>query len=358
MIRGLPAWAADRRVLLVAALLLAASCARVLGFQDRAAVPQFPHRAHVFAGVGCFTCHGGLTSGDDRLHLPSAESCVGCHSPPHTPGDCLSCHSDPGTRPRLEQARTYLRFDHAPHLPAVNMSCGRCHLGVPEDQVAPPSMTTCLSCHEHQDAYDVRTCDQCHRDLPAEAIKPASHAVHGLDFATRHGALAGSQRDYCATCHGQKFCLDCHGVSVPALASRLDFARTDGRGSTALHRAGFRARHAEEARAAPGTCTTCHAPQSCADCHAQSGVAATGRLTRGPHPADWVGVGSEQNRHGRAARLDPVGCAACHDGAGEQLCVSCHAVGRVGGNVHPPGWHSNKRLTERPCRLCHLAGER
>ncbi len=340
--------------LISASMVGLAACAGVLGLHDRAPAPQFPHRAHLFEGVGCFRCHPGLASGGPALRLPSAESCLECHAPPHRSGDCLACHADPSTRPRLEASRRHLRFDHALHLPEVNMSCGRCHLGVPDDRAEPPSMTTCLSCHGHQDAYDVRACGQCHTDLPAEAVKPASHAVHGPDFALRHGAFAGSQRDYCATCHGERDCLQCHGVSVAALPSRLDLARPDRR-AAGLHRAGFRARHAEEARAAPGTCTTCHTPATCADCHARTGVGATGALSRGPHPPDWVGLGPAQNRHGRAARLDPVGCAACHDGTGEQLCVSCHAVGGVGGNIHPPGWRSQKRITERPCRLCHLA---
>lgn len=339
----------NRRAALLAATLATASCAGVLGLHDRVRARQFPHRAHVFAGVGCFTCHDGLAS-DGPAPLPDDRSCLDCHRSPHRLEPCLGCHGDPGARPRLEHARAHLRFEHARHLPEVNMSCSRCHLGVPEDRAEPPAMSTCLSCHQHQAAYEVRRCSSCHRDLPAEAVRPASHAVHAADFTARHGAFAGSQRDYCATCHGERSCARCHGVNVSALEGRLDLARPD---QGQLHRANFRARHAEEARAAPGTCTTCHDPQSCSGCHQQSGVGAAGRFTRGPHPEDWVGLGAAQNRHGRAARLDPVACASCHDGAGEQLCVSCHAVGKVGGNVHPPGWSSNKRITERPCRLCH-----
>lgn len=342
--------------ILVAAAALV-SCASLLGLNDVVRPKAFPHRVHLFEGVGCFRCHPGLGKADapgqtPSLHLPSAALCVECHQTPHRPEDCLSCHTEPGARERREQAQLYLRFSHAPHLPEVNMSCGRCHLGVPEDRPEPPTMATCLTCHKHSDAYQVRSCKQCHNDLPSEELRPASHAVHGQDFSARHGALAGSQRDYCATCHGETFCASCHGVSVPALAARLAFDQVT-LGSSTLHRAGFRARHAEEARSAPGTCVSCHAPSSCNDCHSNNGVAAAGRLTRGPHPPSWVGVTAAENEHGRAARLDPVACASCHDGAGEQLCASCHSVGGVGGNVHPPGWQSHKRLSERPCRLCH-----
>ncbi len=344
-----------------------AACATILGLHDEVRRGAFPHRKHTFAGVACGRCHVGL--GDDGFvaarvrtasaaasaHIPTQATCTSCHSDPHTTRDCLGCHVEVGARERRAEAAQHLRFAHAPHLGATLGQCGRCHAGVVDDRPEPPSMATCLGCHDHQADYDVRRCDGCHVDLEAEAPRPASHAVHGVDFTARHGTFAGAQRDYCATCHGERFCAGCHGVSVPALPARLAFDRV-GLGVNALHRAGFRARHAEEARANPGSCTSCHVPASCASCHAARGVAARGALTRGPHPEDWVGRTPAENRHGRAARLDPVGCAACHDGAGEQLCVGCHKVGGVGGSVHPPGWRSAKRMSERPCRLCHEGG--
>jgi hypothetical protein len=86
-----------------------------------------------------------------------------------------------------------------------------------------------------------------------------------------------------------------------------------------------------------------------------SGVAALSPGLGGlsPHPAGWVGVGIGGNDHGPAARRDPAACASCHGGAGEQLCVSCHRVGGVGGSPHPPGWQSNQPRSALPCRLCH-----
>ena len=155
-------------------------------------------------------------------------------------------------------------------------------------------------------------------------------------------------------CHDERACAGCHGASVPALPSRLAF---DDPLRAAVHRAGFRSRHADEARGQPGLCTTCHRVESCTDCHAAEGVAARaagGAPTGSPHPAGWVGLGPAGNEHGRAARRDPLACASCHGGAGEMLCVGCHRVGGIGGNPHPPGWSS--RLDERadlPCRLCH-----
>jgi hypothetical protein len=77
-------------------------------------------------------------------------------------------------------------------------------------------------------------------------------------------------------------------------------------------------------------------------------------MSPNPHPPGWVGPARADNEHGRAARRDPVSCAGCHGGAGEALCVSCHRVGGVGGNPHPPGYRSNQPMTALPCRQCHL----
>jgi hypothetical protein len=164
---------------------------------------------------------------------------------------------------------------------------------------------------------------------------------------------AAAARDLCATCHSERFCDGCHGKTVPALPTWLSF---DTPSLSGLHRAGFRSRHAEEARAQPGLCATCHTEQSCRDCHERLHVASGG--SRGnPHPAGWLS--SNGGEHGLAARIDPGSCASCHGGAGEALCIGCHRVGGPGGNPHGPGFSSRKdKNRDVPCRSCHAIGAR
>jgi hypothetical protein len=126
--------------------------------------------------------------------------------------------------------------------------------------------------------------------------------------------------------------------------------------AASVHRRDFIARHALEAKSEPGACASCHAPERCASCHIAKGIAGDGR--RSPHGAGWVGPAAGDNAHGREARRDPARCAACHDGAGQSLCVGCHKVGGVGGNPHPPGFSSNLPAAAMPCRLCHPIGSR
>ena len=337
-----------------AALALVA-CAGVLGLRD----PQpmsFPHRAHVTRGIACTTCHRGLErAGDDAaLHLPDDASCTtaGCHATPHDRGACLGCHSDPVAVGAAGEARAHLRFAHDRHLERTRGNCMRCHSGVADgDQRLRPEMQTCYRCHdEHRDA---RACGACHRDLADTETAPASHLTHDGDWLHEHGARASSSAELCATCHQQSFCADCHGTNVAALPSRLAF---DDPFRASVHRAGFRSRHAIEARTDPGVCSTCHTPSACATCHQREGVApASGGPGGGlnPHPVGWIGLTRASDQHGRAARADPASCAGCHGGAGESLCVRCHQVGGVGGNPHPPGFSSQLRMADMPCRMCH-----
>jgi hypothetical protein len=209
-------------------------------------------------------------------------------------------------------------------------------------------MPVCLGCHKHEDKFTTRDCDGCHVEVSTENVRPSDHLVHEGDWLHEHGARAPSAGDLCATCHEEKFCAGCHGARVPALPSKLHF---DEPMQSGMHLAGFLSRHADEARAEPGLCATCHdAAQFCESCHRQRGVA--GDALASPHPPGWVGAGTA-NEHGAEARRDPVACASCHGGAGEALCVSCHSVGGPGGDPHPPGFSSNLPMTAMPCRECH-----
>jgi hypothetical protein len=345
-----------RRALVVFALVALAACAGVLGLR-RSGPQPFPHRKHVLANVSCTDCHGKLDHDDGReLHVPTDASCTtsGCHAKPHDPGPCLNCHATPEALGQLAEARDHLDFDHARHLPRTNGNCMRCHSGVSEgDDHLRPAMATCFKCHDHEAQQDARQCNACHKNLENGSESPATHLAHDGDWVHEHGVRAASSADLCQTCHTEKFCASCHGVTVAALPATLHFADPF---TPSVHRAGFAARHSLEAKSDPGACQQCHQPSRCVTCHVAKGVAGSGRLS--PHPPGWVGITAAESQHGREARRDPAACASCHGGAGEALCVSCHKVGGVGGNPHPPGFSSRVPMTAMPCRMCHAVGSR
>lgn len=339
-------------VLVIGALVALAACAGVLGLR-RPGPATFPHRAHVTAGISCLRCHAGIEAGGPGIHLPDDATCTSCHAQPHDTRSCASCHVTPGKADALAEAKAHLVFDHARHLTgAAQGNCMRCHVGVADgDSSMRPVMAACFKCHGTEQR--MRTCDGCHKNLVEEGTLPRSHLAHDGDWIREHGMRAPSSGDLCATCHTESYCAQCHGQTVPALTSNLAFSDPF---RASAHRAGFAARHSLEARSDPGACTTCHQPDRCLACHDARGFA--GDKRRSPHPPGWVGLTSSDNLHGREARRDPSACASCHGGAGEQLCVQCHAVGGPGGNPHPPGWSSRQPLTAMPCRMCHPIGAR
>jgi predicted CXXCH cytochrome family protein len=343
------------RVLAAVACLALAACVSVLGFRPTDPSHPFEHRAHAVHGVNCVVCHAGVaTAGDvEPLHLPSQATCLGCHAKPHDPRACLDCHGAAYVRDAALLARRHLRFEHRAHQAASQGDCVRCHEAVAEEhpETLRPTMATCFGCHEHREQWTLRSCDGCHKDLAAEGTPPSSHLVHDGDWLREHGARAASARDLCASCHTERSCAACHGGgTVPALPARMQFEDVPLAG---LHRAGFLARHPDEARAAPGLCTTCHTENSCQSCHERRHLAGTS-VSRSPHPRGWITTGVGGGDHGVQARIDPTACAGCHSGAGEQLCIGCHRVGGPGGSPHPPGFRSNRKKThDLPCRECH-----
>jgi hypothetical protein len=338
---------------LVAACVLLAACAGILGLR-RTTTESFPHRSHVVAGVSCTRCHANVADGKPNLHLPEDSSCTSCHTKPHDTRSCTSCHTKPAVIAQLVEARDHLKFDHAKHAAPTSNNCMRCHDGVANgDGRLRPPMATCFKCHDKDAERDGRRCDACHENLVEEGTLPETHLAHDGDWMREHGTRASSSGELCESCHRQSFCASCHGQTVPVLPAAMTLANPF---QASVHRAGFASRHSLEARSDPGACATCHQPERCASCHVAKGVA--GDRGRNPHPAGWVGLTSSDNRHGREARRDPAGCASCHGGAGESLCVSCHAVGGIGGNPHPAGWSSRQPLTTMPCRMCHPVGSR
>jgi len=346
-----------RRALLMLSMMLALAACGVLGIKSPA--PEaFPHTKHADKGINCRVCHAGVgqsNNADGTVYIPRSDSCLKCHKKPHDKNDCSTCHGLGYVREAVRSDVANLKFDHKAHVARDHGQCVRCHRGILDnsDHVR-PTMAVCLSCHAHQDQFSMRNCDQCHKDLHGERLMPSSHVVHEGDWLREHGDRAASERDLCQTCHQERFCASCHGVTVPALPEKQAF---DDPLRAGVHRAGFMSRHPLEARTQPGMCTTCHSEDSCKSCHDARGVSPSAGA-QSPHPPGWLGARGGRNDHGRAAWDDPAECASCHSGGGEKLCVGCHKVGGMGGNPHKPGWTSNKRpLFDEPCRQCHGDGQ-
>jgi hypothetical protein len=374
-------------VVLAAAGLGLAEARRTGGASEVVFPPQtipltFSHARHLaLPSVQCTTCHpAALTSRSalDNL-IPTEAACRGCHAidrspsgappPPGTPsptGACRACH--PAYTPGAAVARVRipppnLKFDHAAHRAT---DCRTCHGDLLAERVGLatrdhlPRMATCLGCHDDRAAP--AACTTCHLATAGGRVQtqyqdgllaPAGALfgdAHGGDFVTRHGAVGTTMASYCASCHAESFCSDCHQGAVTPLA---------------FHPGNSTLTHAVDARRNTPACDGCHRAQSfCVSCHERSGVGArrgdfaSDDPVRRFHPP---GFGAEGG-HGREARRNVQSCVSCHR---EDFCVQCHSAGAVGAgapriNPHPPGWRGSARCealvkrAKRMCLRCHI----
>ena len=353
---------------------------------------RFNHQVHVGKAIGlvCKTCHGPAyrsRSAQDSL-IPGGQECDACHGTNHenlnavkagddSTGQCAFCHQ--GYRPGdgnavapLQLPRANLQFDHKAHVDR-NIGCAQCHGGVDQLELATrdqlPRMAGCFRCHEMSDTASQgeakSACDVCHiRDPRGTGIKTMfssgtlepprwlHNAEHTPDFIERHKQIAADDSKFCATCHKEDFCTDCH----------------DGRvRPRSIHPNDYLNMHPVEARMEPQKCQSCHREQSfCLDCHLRVGVAesspANSKDSARFHPAKsiWSDPPMKPGSHGFEAERNLNACVSCHT---ERDCVTCHGGAGIGAGFDPHktgflgGCANQFRRNPRPCLVCHEPGD-
>jgi Cytochrome c7 and related cytochrome c len=367
---------------------------------------RFNHAKHVSKEIGatCKTCHAAAyrsTSAADGL-VPAGTVCDACHSTDHSdpatvkPGDeemgqCAFCHlgskgGDGSAVAELQLPRANLLFSHKAHADR-NVGCAQCHGAVDELELATrdqlPRMRGCFRCHQMPDSAsrgDAQgACVTCHirgdrtrdraegpttRDTVLQGtvirtmfasgtLSPPRwlhNAEHTPDFIERHKWVAADDSAFCASCHKENFCTDCH----------------DGRvRPRSLHPNDYLNMHAIEARMATQRCRSCHREQSfCLDCHMRVGVAESsppnskdsGRFH--PPKSVWSDPPRKPGHHAFEAERNLNACVSCHV---ERDCVVCHGARSVGGGFDPHkngflgGCRTQFRRNPRPCFVCHEA---
>lgn len=385
-------------------------------FGDQQIPLRFFHDKHLAEDIDCVTCHenaeDSLSSSDVLVPvgLEGEEMCTNCHdvdsgAEAEPPSACVTCHFD-GYEPKMPEGAALTETSKATvrpeliHIPVPNLKmnhkvhaaqgieCGRCHGDLGQIQVATranalPLMNTCLECHDGRTApSECRTCHLARpdgrlvTDFPAGELMPAGryrNDGHDDGYLRNHAQTAKNDEAYCANCHQEKFCLDCHnGVARPLKIHPNNWILT----------------HPISARRNNPTCTSCHRTQSfCTECHKRTQVVPvaefqtggqgqgfnTGRFV-GFHPPGWVNepggatwvsgkpFARGPNHHSFQAQRNIRTCAACHT---ERTCVACHAetgfgAGSRGINPHPPGWAGSRKCrtlqagNPRVCAKCHV----
>ncbi|MEI9953091.1 MAG: cytochrome c3 family protein [Pseudomonadota bacterium] len=267
----------------------------------------------------------------------------------------------------LSLPKPNLRFDHALHV-TRNIGCAQCHGAVENLELATrdqlPRMRGCFNCHQAPDPAAGRArseCRTCHLTDPSGMIKisfasgplsPPSwlhDAGHGPDWIERHKVVAGNDSRFCANCHTEKSCADCH----------------DGRvRPRRIHPNDWLSMHPVAARQNQQKCASCHRDQSfCLTCHQRVGITMSGPFAnlveRGRfHPAksEWtdgprtpppsrLGGGTEHQRLRQLPRRARLRDLPCHRSHGR---TRLRLPGRLG-----PGYRSSPDRLSLP--LCFRA---
>ena len=223
-----------------------------------------------------------------------------------------------------------------------------------------PVMGTCLSCHDGKQASS--ECKTCHLTVPdgridtkllGQMLEPAGwyfDDAHGPGWLEDHRVAASLGDGYCANCHTQKECVDCHnGVTKPLK----------------VHPNNWILQHPIAARKNVPDCQSCHRSQTfCVDCHQATKVVVE-QPNRPPEQVSfhgdldrWVGVKGERTagHHSFEAQRNIRACASCHT---EESCMKCHAVTGLNVNPHPPGFVGSGACSRmasknpRACIKCH-----
>jgi hypothetical protein len=200
------------------------------------------------------------------------ESCHRCHGgpAPSASDDCATCHLT------LPDGRLRSRFPEGELDPPAwlfDMNHDADFL-VRHRWVGADHGDKCASCHEEND------CADCHDGR----IRP-SRRIHPNDYLTIHPQMARRDDPQCTSCHStQNFCMECHArigvssVSAPDVSAPGRYhppPEVWTRGPVL---------HGREARRSMTTCVSCHAERDCVDCHGVSGIG--GGIS--PHPPGFV----------------------------------------------------------------------
>ena len=188
------------------------------------------------------------------LHLPDDTTCTTpCQAARHAP--VYECHAAPTALAELADARAHLTFDHARHAaPTVTIACAA-------TSASPRATTACAHRWRHTFAVTITTpLATLANATPVIAIsstrascpRPTSRTM-----ATGCASTAPARRRQ-ATCVSRVTATS----SAPSVTARQSPCCPRPRGSTTRSQRrsiarGFTSRHALEARAQPGACTTC-----------------------------------------------------------------------------------------------------
>lgn len=313
------------------------------------------HQVHAKHNIDCAKCHQKVNEStrSNDVNTPKMSACESCHdaakkSDQSWTSQCAYCH--------LRNGEYFLAQGHHP-APNINFShrahkslgCQQCHQWSKDGTLKPYSMKRCLTCHQsNKNKRRLSSCRVCHHVHPNGIMKTRfkdklllppvwmAGKTHGVDWTGNHAKTAGRDSGFCANCHRESQCQQCH-------AGRMK--------PTNIHPSDWLSIHGTHSTIDNPRCMSCHKTQGfCLSCHRRAGVAPDAPVSkRSSRPAKFH-RGTTPAKICKRARTNIAACASCHS---ESSCISCHRAI----NPHPVGFGRRcKKLAKhnrRACAKCH-----
>lgn len=202
---------------------------------------------------------------------------------------CLVCHESSMSKTLTVNG---IRMNHrSPE--EKGWLCTECHSGTAhaaeEPDRASYTMEDCMSCHS-AGTENLATCTVCHPDDDQTVVRRNTpwRVTHGSNWQQTHGM---GDLDTCKVCHGNDYCVACHGMSLP-------------------HVPGFLGNHGDivvaGGQSGDEKCLVCHKGKACEICHGMEM----------PHPTGFI-----KEHKSLSEELGRDACERCHK---PEQCVACH----------------------------------
>ncbi len=415
--------------LALSTLMPSKQCTQCHNLENRDVTPsegiKIDHKAHSEVNAACTVCHNRVAhkedfeptltdpkSGkksvkhDNFMEMTACFRCHGLEKGAAAPGACSACHpKDFDLKPPSHDEKDFYPKGHAEMAAEMKAEAAAAAAG------------------EHEEGAEGEAADEEQSFLGPEA----AYASHGeaaepvareevktlLEEQKQHGAdeeanIGGSLPKvesvfYCATCHTDQFCTNCHGMEMPHPAAfKEPKDPKDATGHPAISKDKKLAAkcvmcHGENEKTAfcdnchhgtkagdwkfdkkvPWTtkqhpdavakggveaCTSCHAVKFCVDCHTGRKVYPdshkAGTWTKPKSPGALTVFGSKpaapSAKHSVAAQKSIESCEVCHGSGGikAKFCAGCHKVDLPHAAEFKTNHVSSKKNT-KPCAQCH-----
>jgi nitrate/TMAO reductase-like tetraheme cytochrome c subunit len=267
------------------------ACEKCHNLSNRDVTPTgdiiIPHDQHKEKEVGCIQCHKGIAHGsisdrkmtfqtdydrwddsvgkramsDMKFIKPEMASCIECHKARKITTECKACHTS-GMIPNSHKDKNFKTETHGMEAKSDLKTCNQCHKDMSREALQGYEEPTTLDKFMRQNHKIIKNyltyakentfCQDCHSKRPAS---------HDNKFFNNHGTIASDS---------QENCVACHDVKKLATPSKNEVNCSTCHPSSHSQNENWQERHpipVDGIKRPSETCYECHSKNTCSTCH-------------------------------------------------------------------------------------------